>query len=290
MFAKILPCHDISSTETIPCSIFCLHSFLSRGMRWHPAIIKWCVAMHSKSPAAYDMLRASHFINLPHKTTLTNYTNFTETVEGFNVDLLDRIWSDNDMGSLPEFKTNVTLVYDEMKMKSGLLFNQRTGRLMGFVNLGTINYEIEQFEKRCHELESKEHIQPLVATHVLGFLVRGIFSPLRAPFGFFPCRGATTSELSWCMWEGVKLLEETGFKVRALVSDGASCNRKLYRIHKADDIEDGKPPFYSKNPVAPDRNVYFICDTPHLIKTTRNNWENSGFHSKTRNLHVSNIA
>ena len=68
-------------------------------------------------------------------------------------------------------KNDVTLVYAEMKiMKSGLLFNQSTGRLMGFVNLGTINYEIEQFEKRCHKLDANEHIKPQIAKHVLGFL------------------------------------------------------------------------------------------------------------------------
>ena len=35
-----------------------------------------------------------------------------------------------------------------------------------------------------------------------------------------------------------------------------------------------------------ERKVYFICDVPHLIKTTRNNLENSQWNKKTRNLLV----
>ena len=35
-----------------------------------------------------------------------------------------------------------------------------------------------------------------------------------------------------------------------------------------------------------DRKIYFISDVPHLIKTTRNNLENSHGNTNTRNLHV----
>ena len=33
--------------------------------------------------------------------------------------------------------------------------------------------------------------------------------------------------------------------------------------------------------------IYFICDVPHLMKTTRNNIENSPANLNTRNLMVS---
>ena len=38
------------------------------------------------------------------------------------------------------------------------------------------------------------------------------------------------------------------------------------------------------NPFDSTRNVYFISDAPHLIKTARNCFSNSGYHKNTRNL------
>ena len=45
----------------------------------------------------------------------------------------------------------------------------------------------------------------------------------------------------------------------------------------------------TRNPYDADRDLYFICDPPHLIKTARNCLSNSGSHSISRNLMVSNI-
>ncbi|XP_072037405.1 uncharacterized protein [Amphiura filiformis] len=189
----------------------------ARSMRWHPAVIKWCVALHAKSPAAYKMIRKSNFLKF--QTTLNCYTDFTECMEGYNLALLDRIWKDSNLQNEKQFKRNVSLLYDEMKIKSGLVFNQRTGRMMGFVNLGSLNTEMGSFGARMEELDSGKPATPEIATHVLAFMVRGICSPLRAAFGFFPCRGVTTSELCWCVWEGVKLLERKNFEHGSVCQD-----------------------------------------------------------------------
>ena len=40
----------------------------------------------------------------------------------------------------------VGLMMDEMKVKSGLVFSKRTDRLVGFVNLGSINCDLEALQ------------------------------------------------------------------------------------------------------------------------------------------------
>ncbi|XP_022110831.1 uncharacterized protein LOC110990247 [Acanthaster planci] len=42
----------------------------------------------------------------------------------------------------------------------------------------------------------------------------------------------------------------------------------------------------TRSPAEPSRHMYFFCNVPHLLKTTRNNLENSGYHKKTRHLHL----
>ena len=81
------------------------------------------------------------------------------------------------------------------------------------------------------------------------------------------------------VWEAISRLERQGIRVLALTCDGASVNRRLWKllgnsgenIHKVDNI------------FAPEaeRPIFFISDPPHLLKTLRN-----CLSSKTRKLWV----
>ena len=247
-----------------------------KGMRWHPAIIRFCIALHSKSSASYNLLRESGFLKLPHPNTVHLYSHFGNPSPGFNTDLVLRVAKDIQLDSHPDHQRNVSIMFDEMKIKAGLVYSVRSGAVVGFVDVGSIGNEILQFETKCRGADVP------VASHVLVLMIQGIFMPLRSPIGYYPSLGVSSHQLYPCMWEAIVLLESVGFIVRALVSDGASPNRKLYRMH-------GPPHTLihaTTHPAAP-RKLFFFCDVPHLMKTTRNNWENSGCHNKTRNLHVS---
>ena len=69
-------------------------------------------------------------------------------------------------------------------------------------------------------------------------------------------------------------LEKQGFRVMALICDGASTNRRLWKLHnegKSDIIYKVDNVFASDAP----RSLYFIADPPHLLKTIRNCWWSS---------------
>lgn len=75
--------------------------------------------------------------------------------------------------------------------------------------------------------------------------------------------------------------------MHAIVADGASSNRRFFRMHHA---KEGEIIYQVKNLYScDDRYLYFISDTPHLLKTTRNCWSNSFGHSNKRALWVSQI-
>ncbi|XP_033101228.1 uncharacterized protein LOC117104485 [Anneissia japonica] len=48
--------------------------------RWHPAIIRFCLALHLKSTAAYRMVRNSGYLILPHENTARLYTIYRYNV------------------------------------------------------------------------------------------------------------------------------------------------------------------------------------------------------------------
>ena len=80
-------------------------------------------------------------------------------------------------------------------------------------------------------------------------------------------------------WVAVGRLERCGFCVMALMSDGLAANRCLFRLHGT---SSSKLVYKVSNPCSENRDLYFVSDPPHLIKTVRNAWFN-----KKRHLWVS---
>ena len=67
----------------------------SRSMRWHPAIIRWCLYLHHRSSGCYSTLRNSGILSLPSERTLKDYKHFAPAVIGFStstdLQLLDQL-------------------------------------------------------------------------------------------------------------------------------------------------------------------------------------------------------
>ena len=91
------------------------------------------------------------FLNLPFKNTLLKYINFTNPQCGFNKDIISRLMDAVDFGSIKEYQKNVSLIFDEMKIKSGLIFCKSTGKLVGFSEMGDINDVTSGFERTVRE-------------------------------------------------------------------------------------------------------------------------------------------
>ena len=79
-------------------------------------------------------------------------------------------------------------------------------------------------------------------------------------------------------------LEVAGVKALCVVADGASVNRKFFKMHKSK----GESSVYkTENRYTREaRPLYFVSDVPHLIKTTRNCFSHSFAHGRTRKLWV----
>ena len=74
-----------------------------------------------------------------------------------------------------------------------------------------------------------------------------------------------------------------------LFADGASANRRFFRLHSIDEYKKSGVTYLAPNVCrAPGDKVYFIADPPHLLKTIRNEWYNSQS-KKTHHLIVSHV-
>ena len=258
-----------------------------RAMKWHPAIIKFALNLRYVSSAAYRAVKSNGHISLPSERTLRDYTHWLPGKDGVQLEVLQHIKEQMNFDSLPSWKRNVVLLMDEVHIKSDLVFKKLTGELVGFVNLGDVNHDLQ---KMVDGLSSDQSAPPTpqLAKQMFVFMMRSIFQPNQFhPVAHYPTLGAHGEEIFPLAWDVIQKLETHGFKVRCITSDGASPNRKFYHMHRLPGSTD-TPIFSTPNPYSEDkRKLYFVCDVPHLLKTTRNCFSNSFAHSKTRCLQVS---
>ena len=83
---------------------------------------------------------------MPHVNTLKKFTNFTTPSAGFNPDITARLIEDSNIEHLQEFEKNVSLIFEEMKFKSDLVYSKETGKMVGFTEMGDVNEEIRVFQ------------------------------------------------------------------------------------------------------------------------------------------------
>ena len=250
----------------------------SNGMRWHPMIIKWCLYMKTKSTTAYNAMRDTGFIKLPSTRTLFNYSKFMPASCGISPDVVKHLRSEVKAKGLldmeQEYKSYVGLLVDEVKIKEDLVYDRHTGELVGFIDL----------DKTGNQLLALEHAlldeNPKLAKYMLVVMVRGACSDFKYPLACYATDGIKSELIDTIVWEAVEVLEAiVGLKVLYLTCDGASPNRRFFELHG-----DDRPAWYTENIMDPTRNIYFISDAPHLLKTARNCLANSGSHKKSRSL------
>lgn len=156
---------------------------------------------------------------------------------------------------------------------ANLVLDKTTGELIGFTDLGDPDLNFGGLEK-----------VDMIATHALPLLVCGVCTDLKFGLAHFVTTGITAAQLMPLFWEAVCILETTcNLWVIEATSEGASPNKRFYRLHKPlDGGADGDVCYCTVNLYAPHRFVYFFSDAPHLVKTTRNCPKSSGSVSGTR--------
>ena len=243
------------------------------AIRYHPMIIRFCISLASKSSSAYDELRSTGVLTLPSRRTLRDYTNYIKPSAGFNKKVIEEL-----IKQTAEFKGAerfVCLAFDEIKIEENLVFDKSTGDLVGFVDLGGAELNYSTFENT-----------QMLASHVMVFFVRCLIKNFKFSLAYFGTTGMSATQIMLTFWEAVSILEvKCRLPVICTVCDGASSNRKFFKIHKFLDDNITEVVHRSVNLFATDyRFIYFFSNAPHLMKTARNCLQHSGETSKSTRL------
>lgn len=250
----------------------------AKSVRWHPLVVKWCLYLHHKSSGAYETLRNSGLIRLPSGRTLRDYRHFAPVSTGLS-SAVDAQLIDLAQKTSPTLAKNVVILIDEMYVKEGLVFDKSTGAITGYVDLDEFNNHLIDFESAISQGTNKKSHRPFAKT-LLVFMVRGLVTNFIFPYALYPATSLKGCDLFPLLWEVIERLTRNGFRVFAVTCDGATCNRRLIKLHSKTrkDLVYKTRNVYSTN----EEFIYFFSDPPHLLKTIRN-----CFASSKRNLWVS---
>jgi hypothetical protein len=219
-----------------------------KGNRYSDNVKLLALSLYNASPKCYRLLRK--VFQLPCVSTLRSCLRHLQFEPGFQHDVLAAL--SRKMESLPDFVKDRVVVFDEMAIKESVSYDARLDRVSGLEDFGVYG--------------TKKH----VANHASVFLVRGLHSRWKQPFGFFFSSGTIAAPmLKNLVCDSFDALHKVGFRVKAFVCDQGSNNRLMMK----------KLGLTSSNPVLRrnDEDIHFFYDTPHLIKNIRNNLRKSGF-------------
>ena len=102
-------------------------------------------------------------MKLPSEQILREYTHFIKLKPGFQDEVDLMLAQEAKLSSLPEWRKYVVILFDEIKVKSSLIYDKYSAQVIGFVNLGELNDSLRNMERSNDECKK----QDVVATHML---------------------------------------------------------------------------------------------------------------------------
>ena len=138
------------------------------------------------------------------------------------------------------------LLLDEMSLKTGLSYDKSKDLVVGFENFGCLG-------------SSKNP-----ANSALVFMVQGLGSKWKQPIGYFLSHNTTPAAvLKSLVTNTVEKLMSIGLRVGVVVCDQGCTNQQMFRLFG---VSIDNPYSYICG-----MQIVFMYDTPHLLKSIRNN-------------------
>ena len=113
-----------------------------------------CYQICPQSKVPVDICLQSNTTERHHtERTLSDYTHWTTPHTGISLEFIEELVKMLD--DVPSGHNLCAISIDEMKIKSGLVFDKHSGTLVGFVDLGEVNRDIELLTKTENNLQSR---------------------------------------------------------------------------------------------------------------------------------------
>ncbi|KAK3932840.1 DNA transposase [Frankliniella fusca] len=229
------------------------HGKSLNNRRWTVKEKCWALALYKRSARAYKWLRRS--VTLPGEKALKSILTKIKLEPGVSPFLLKVLQQkllnrDAESETVKQGARLVTVAFDEMFINEEVYYDTVTDQIRGVEDYGD--------KGRTSEL----------ANHVLVFMVQGAVEDLKFPVGYYPVHSTCPSDtLAILVPSVIRDLQGIGLTVLATISDQGPTNRGAVTILRGSSDQGQYDNVYTVN----GERIVHLWDTPHLLKSIRNN-------------------
>jgi hypothetical protein len=215
-----------------------------------PELRAFALTLNFYSPKAYNYVRKTFQMSLPHPSVIRSWYACIGGEPGFTGEAYNALKMKADETKSAGDPLLCSLMFDEMSIRKHVEWDGKQFR--GYVDVGT-GLDDDSIPE---------------ASEALVFMVVAVKSNWKVPCGYFLINGLSGEERKNLVKDCLCKLHEVGVKIVSLTFDGPSCNLSMAK-HLGANLSppDVKP--YFKHPVTGD-NVYIFLDACHMLKLMRN--------------------
>jgi len=224
--------------------------------RYSPRCLVIAFRLFCVSRTAYKLVRDTCLV-LPHVSYLRQLSScFNADYTTLTGERADCTYLKQKCSVLSEHELLCVLMMDEIYVSPKITY--KGGSLHGFaMNCVTSSSS------------SSSSSNTVEAGTVQAFMISSVFSKNKDVAALQPVKNLDTSFLHDSVMKVLRMIENVGYKIVALISDNNRINRNVFTS-----LCGGVLYPFTVHPLDSSRKLFFMFDSVHLLKSIRNNWIN----------------
>lgn len=219
---------------------------------YHPILRSFALTLQFYSTKAYNYVRKTFGLGLPHITTIRKWYSAVDGEPGFTEEVFASLERKSNEAKDKGEQILCSLLVDEMAIRKEMEWNGH--KYVGFVDIGS-------------DVNDEKSMPS--ASHALVFMVVCTNGSWKVPVGYFLIDKLNGSERANLVKQCIRKLHDVGITVISLTCDGPACNISMLQQLGATMKLPRLDATFS-HPSRPDDSIYIFLDVCHMLKLMRN--------------------
>ena len=216
-----------------------------------PELRSFALTLKFYSAKAYNYVRKSFDLGLPHPTVIRSWYSSIDGEPGFTRDALTALKAKDIAAKRDGQDVVCSLMLDEMAIREHVEWDGKQFR--GFVDLGTGTSDDDSLPE---------------ATEALVFMAVSVNSNWKVPCGYFLVKSLTGEDKANLTKTCISKLHDVGVKVVSFTCDGPSSHLSMLKVLGAKLSPDNLQAYF-QHPCEPAAKIRVFLDACHMIKLVR---------------------
>ncbi|KAG1672898.1 DNA transposase THAP9 [Nymphon striatum] len=223
-----------------------------KGCKYSPELRSFALTLQFYSAKAYEFVRTSFNLALPHQSEIRHWYSKIPAEPGFTEPAFQALSAKVDEAAKKGRQIVCSLMLDEMAIKKHVSWDGI--RFRGYVDIGN---------------GAEDDDSAPVAKDALVFMVVSINGSWKVPCAYFFVDGLSGADRANLVKICIEKLHDAGVSVVSLTCDGPSCHFTMMNELGACLKPNNLKAFFP-HPLEPNKKIHVLLDVCHMLKLVRN--------------------